>query len=339
MLTHMDFLLPSRFDDEHLVVVNQLQVLNDIPELVLDFRPVNYVFPFATLAIAIAIRELLEKRRAIGLSTTALGTELNYGAISYLKFFGFFRAIGFPVGNAPNDAPGGSRYLPITIITLEELKNASAGRPFQIEIDSQSDRLAKVIFSEDENIGAAMMLSYCLREIIRNSFEHAGVNRCYVMAQRWPNGDAEITIADRGIGIHESLRHQHNMASVDETISLALLPGVTSGAARATGSDWDNTGFGLYVTSELGRRYGDFTLLSSNRLLKRQDNIDTFSEIPISGTIVKLRINTRDGEYFPNILKNIVADGESIAMNINGAVGSASKMSKSYSVSMKKYQD
>lgn len=329
----MEFQLPSRFDDDGFGVISQLHALDTEPTLVLDFRPVEYVFPFPTLAIAIAIRELTEKRNANGLKTSALGADLNQGAVSYLKYFGFFRALGFPVGNAPNVAPGGSRYLPITIITRQELENSATSKPYQYEIDKHGDRLAQVIFPGDENAGPAMMLSYCLREIIRNSFEHAGVDKCVVMAQRWYDGDAEITIADRGIGIHNSLRQERNIAAPEDAIRLSLLPGVTSGASRATGSEWDNTGFGLYVTSELGKRYGDFGILSSNQLLTRKDNKESISEVPLAGTIVKLRINTRDGDYFPNILNMIVSEGEKIAGTLEGAVKSASKMSKSHSLS------
>lgn len=329
----MEFPLPSRFDDHSFGVISQLQALDSEPNLVLDFRNVSYVFPFPTLAIAIAIRDLTEKRIANGLRTSALGTDLNHGAISYLKYFGFFRALGFPIGNAPNSPSGGNRYLPITIITRKELEDSAADRPYQYEIDKHGDRLAQVIVPGEENAGSAMMLSYCFREIIRNSFEHAGVDKCVVMAQRWYDGDAEITIADRGIGIHKSLLQERIIDAPEDAIRQSLLPGVTSGSNRATGSEWDNSGFGLYVTSELGRRYGDFGILSSNRLLTRNNNHEEVREVPLSGTIVKLRINTRDGDYFPNILSMIVTEGEEIAGTLEGAVKSASKMSKSHSLS------
>jgi hypothetical protein len=328
----MEFYLPSRFDDEYLDIIKQLQLLGELHDLVLDFTKVNYVFPFSTLAIAIAIKELIEKRQKRGLNTTARGLGIDYGAVSYLKYFGFFRAIGFPIGNAPNEASGGDRYLPITIITRKEIEIISEGKALQNGIDRHSDRLAKVIFPYDQNSGSARMLSYCLREIIRNSFEHAKVNECFVMAQRWYDGTAEITIADRGIGIYDSLRHTHNAASAEEAIKLALLPGVTSSNGLNTGSEWDNTGFGLYVISELGKLYGDFTVLSSNMLLKQQEQFYVVSKVPLSGTIVKLKISTQDSDYFPNILNDIVSKGEQIAGNLVGVVKSASKMSKSLSI-------
>jgi len=114
---------------------------------------------------------------------------------------GFLRLWGLSAGNPPAQARGNERYLPITVITRQELEGASKHQPFQQEIDRQSDRLAAVIFPGEENEGPHIMLSYCLREIIRNAFEHADVDECFVMAQRWSDGVAEITIADRGMGI------------------------------------------------------------------------------------------------------------------------------------------
>ena len=45
-----------------------------------------------------------------------------------------------------------------------------------------------------------LMVSYCLREVIRNVFEHAQTDTCTVMAQRYSDGAAEIAIIDNGMG-------------------------------------------------------------------------------------------------------------------------------------------
>lgn len=326
----MIYLMPSRFDENSLGKIGELLELRTEPELILDFSGVSFVHPFPTVVIATALRELMEARRANGLTTLARGTDRYSGAVSYLRYSGFFKALGYPVGNAPNAAPGGSRYIPLTIIRRSNLENASGNEPIQKVIDQTADRLAAVAFPGDVNAGPAMMLSYCLREIIRNSFEHAMVNRCVVMGQRWDDGMAEITIGDRGVGVFDNLKrtHGHLVHSVDDAIRAALLPGITSGAARATGSDWDNSGFGLFVVSELGKRYGNFSMLSSGTLLRPAAGNEKSLEIPVLGTIVQLRINTNDGDYFPNILEEIVAAGERQAGSIEGAIASASKMSK-----------
>lgn len=327
----MNFLLPKNFDNED--VSNSIVKMKSLVResiLSLDFRRIYFVDPFHTLLMAIAIRELIDARLAKGLITKVIGTDANNRAISYLRYMGFFQFLDGHVGNQPNQASSSERYLPITIISRGELEQHSLGKPIQYEIDKHSDRLAKVIFPDSDDEGPAMMLSYCFREVIRNSFEHAEVDDCIVMAQRWGDGNAEISIADRGIGIYTSLKSQHTVTSATAAITLSLLPGITSGADRASGSEWDNSGFGLYIISELGRRYGEFAMLSSGKLVTVNNETLAFRKesIPTIGTIVKLKINTSDGDYFPNILNEIVAAGEKSAIGIVNSVKKASKMSK-----------
>ena len=324
----MNYRLPYRFDDDHLDFIRRLDQLVDVPDVTLDFSRVGFVLPFATLTIAMALMDLTTKRDALGMPGMKADGLDRADGVSYLKYFGFFQTLRFDVGNAPNEAPGSSRYLPITVVRKEELEAASGDEPFQVEIDRQSDRLAKVIFPDKTNAAAASMLSFCLREIIRNTFEHGKVRRCAVMAQRWNDGDAEIAIADRGIGIHTALTAEHKSASEEASIRKAILPGITSGSSRSTGSKWDNTGFGLYIASELGQRYGSFAVLSSGGYL-RQDDVESYEEMPQFGTIVKLRVNTDEASVFPYILKEIVEEGEKRAETIPGAIKSASKTSKS----------
>ena len=148
------------------------------------------------------------------------------------------------------------------------------------------------------------------------------------MAQRWVNGTAEVVIADHGIGIHQSLAACHATKTAEESLRLAIKPGISSAAHRATGSKWDNTGFGLYVVSQLGSRYGNFSLLSSGRMMLDPRSPVPLPPVAIRGTIVRLKIATSDAEYWPNILTNIVAEGEKEAITIPGAVLVASGGSK-----------
>ena len=114
---------------------------------------------------------------------------------------------------------------------------------------------------------------------------------------------------------------------------LAHMPGITSGGDPANGNEWDNSGFVLYVTSEIGKRFVNFSILSSNKLLLNAGRNNPIKDVPLHGTIVKLKVNTNSGDYFPNILKQTIGEGEKIALNISGSIKTASKMSKSFSPS------
>jgi hypothetical protein len=112
-----------------------------------------------------------------------------------------------------------------------------------------------------------MMVSYCLREIVRNSFEHGQVDECLFMAQRWQNNEAEIAVADAGCGIHETIFPVHQTVEPRASISLSLQPGVSGINANPDMGFYSNSGFGLYVVSQLGMRYGEFSIQSSGELL------------------------------------------------------------------------
>lgn len=318
---------PSTFDigsvSGFLNVIGQVRTA---PSVTIDFGRVNYVYPFPTIVLAQAIKDLVRARgNDRKLETIATGVQWNSGAIGYLQHFGFFKYIGFDVGNGIDHSLGGSKYLPFTTIKSSQIM--WKGHVMQKEIDIKADRLASVIFPGESNVGPAMMLSYALREIIRNSFEHGGVDKCIAMGQRWYNGDAEIAIADEGWGIAMSLGRVMKFNTPKEAVQKALLPGISSRSVVGSG-EWDNSGFGLYVVSELGRRYGEFSLISSGCLLSANNGTIEVKNIQVHGTIVKLKVNTRDADYFPNILNQIVAEGEALSETIEGAVKSASKMSK-----------
>ena len=323
----MDYRLPERFDDAHILMTREvLELAGVTDDVVLDFSPVRFVLPFATLVFGWALIDLFADRSARGYKTYGKGFDESNGG-SYLGYFGFFKTIGFQTGNEPDQAPGGSRYLPLTRIRLRNLERDAGQNPYQREIERQCDRLAAVLFPGADNLGAADMISFCLREIIRNCFEHGQITTCMAMAQRWANGDAEIAIGDRGMGIMRALSQRHRITSAEDAIRKALLPGISSGEGRRVGNKWDNSGFGLYILSELGRRYGNFSVITSGSYYRGNGSSD-FHRLALTGTIVRLKVNTAESDHFPNILKQIVDEGEKRAKGIAGAIKSASKTSR-----------
>jgi hypothetical protein len=306
--------------------INEIWRAKDEDSLIMNFSTLQFVYPSGVLISAIGIRHILRYRSNNGLKTQTSGTGKYSGAISYLGHFGFFQFIGIDVGNKPNEAQGGRNFLPITRIDKEEFNNKH--KVIQEQITKKSYDLASVLYPNKSDISKVDMLAFCLRETMRNVFEHAEVEKCYVMAQRWRNGNAEIAIADEGIGIPVSLSKSHKILSPRSAIRLAIQPGISANTKKQTDDKWENTGFGLYVLSEVGNACGSFTLLSDCNMLVREGSNDTWVPSPVNGTIVKLRVTTNHSDYFPNILQNIVATGEREAETIPGAIKSASKGSK-----------
>jgi len=296
-------------------------------EVTINFNTLNFVLPYGTLLAALGIREFVKKRNSAGLKTGVRTLNTSRQAINYLKYFGFFKFIGLKAGNDTNSSSGSFRYIPITVLTRKGLDDYDG--VLQERIEKKSEALAKIIFSSEQDSMKALMLSYCLREIIRNTFEHADIDECVIMAQKWSNGYAEIAIADEGIGILGSLSKVHGLINAEDAIKLAVLPGISKETAPDNENDeWQNSGFGLYVVAELGRKFGDFAISSNGIIIHKYQNEEVIENIPLSGTVVKLKIKTEDAEYFPNILHNIVEEGENTSADIPGARKSASKQTR-----------
>lgn len=146
------------------------------------------------------------------------------------------------------------------------------------------------------------------------------------MAQKW--GDqAEIAIADAGRGIHDSLRESHDIPNAEVALREAIKPGVSRLREPQNQSEWDNTGFGLYIVSELGRQYGSFQISSSGMWLGISLAGERLAGIALRGTVIKLSVDTRNAEYFPNILHGIVVRGEQMYQGLTGRRKIASKSS------------
>jgi len=320
---------PNQWDGTDAIeFVNELANAVHAEELCVDFRTVEFAKPFGTLIIANGLRRLVAERKTNKLQTSAQLPKGDQGACSYLRHVGFFEYIGVSSGNRPGDAKGGKTYVPIRVVTSSELQKASGGRALQMGVERLSDQLADVVYPR---ITEQIMMQYCLREIIRNVFEHGEIDSCTVLAQRYGNGWAEVAIIDGGIGIHTSLSRAMPLTTVDDALRMAIMPGVSRVTQPQGAGEWENSGFGLYVLSELGRDLGEFTLASNGRFhcLSARPTGAIFGDLAVPGTAVKLLVNLEAADYFPNRLRQIVATGEQHHLRQNGTVKSASKRSKS----------
>ena len=309
--------LPHTWNEAEVIqFLGQLCNLPDsIPELNLDLQQTEFVEPFGVLLIAETIKTLVAQRKMSGLRTyLTLPPETVHSSVqSYLTFFGFYDYIK---GKAlPYINSGKGRYVPLTLIQKDDIIDKTHGNENMQQVISQlSEQLAEIIFSR---IMEQTMTSYCFREIIRNVFEHAETDSCLIMAQRWERREeAEIVVLDNGIGIYGSLAPTLGISSIDAALSEALRPGVSSKLKIDASEQWANSGFGLYILSQIGQELGEFFLASNGRFVKIQSTTDSpvFGEMPFfGGTVVKLRIELDVAEFFPNLLHRIVEEGEKMA--------------------------
>jgi anti-sigma regulatory factor (Ser/Thr protein kinase) len=305
----MRIFLPGELTEQGalLLVGTLARIQHEEDEIILDFSRLGFAYPFGTALLAEAIRETVAERRILGLPVRWAHAGITKGlvsrGVSYLGHMGFFRHISIPYGNEPGEASGSRTYIPLTVVRRPSSENVE----FHETIRAESRRLASMVFRDEPK---QIMLTYCFQEIMRNAFEHAEVDECVIIAQKWMGQDVEIAVVDRGRGIQASLRERYGELSGSEALEKAIRPGVSRVVPTGRGDQWENTGFGLFVLSELGKRVGNFSVVSSGAYLHLNGAGRSTSACPYPGTGTKVRVATRDAEYFPNLLEAIVREGE-----------------------------
>lgn len=322
---------PERFDRDTLApFFDQLELHQDTPDVCIDCSTLRYSFPTAMLVAGSKLRKWIINRQKKRLNTTKSGHNSSNNVHSYLMHLGFFDFIMMGGGNQVGQARGSSAYLPITRIVKPAYDaNSQELQIWYDKIMSSVRGLARVVSGTVEDTEENRLYNYALREIIRNVFEHSEATECYVCGQRWWNGKVEIAVIDEGVGIANSLKRSHRIPSDNEALSMAIKQGVSSTSNIDQAQNiYDNSGFGLYVLSQLASSFGWYVLGSGTaRLVGHGKNVSQ-ATLNFSGTYFGMQLQ-RPPQQFSQLLDDIISSGEEEA-EASGISKKASGMSKLY---------
>lgn len=297
--------------------------------VVLDYTDLQWAFPISTLKVGMYIRKLARYRRQHHLQTIIQGVSTTNQCHNYLSHIGYFDFIGINHGNGMGSARGSSSYLPITRISKCELvENAKQrGTSIQGVILEKANQIACILlgYNEDSN---CLPITYALKEVIRNVFEHSAAEDCFLFIQKYRNDVVQFAICDEGIGMKKSLEKKYAISNDYDAIQHAILPGVTSANTHdATLNPNGNSGYGLYALSELGQEYGWLEIGSGtiNCMYRKQEvskQILPFHD----GVFVGLNLNNIQFD-FREKLDEIIHNGEVLARTLghNHIASSSSK--------------
>ena len=303
-----------------------------------DVSEVNNFEPLPMLLTAATIRQFCVAREL-----SSADIQLRFaenGDYQYACHMGFFQSAGFPQGNAPGEAPGSSTYIPLTKLNIRDMQREAYASGELLDrgdlIERKSDELARVL--AQHNTELQKLLRYLIREAIRNVPEHADTNEVWVCGQYWHNRDlAEIAILDEGIGVYESLKknHVHNsyITNNEEALRWAIKPGVSVAfnPARGQRSDdvWANSGYGLYMISEICKATGGwFTFVSGEDCLRAYTNDTRLYGAHFKGTALGIRIKPSNVRSYQALIDAVRTSGEDTAKTIKNAFKEASTPSK-----------
>jgi len=242
---------------------------------------------------------------------------------------GFFDFLHIDQGKQIGQAKGSARYLPIKSVKRPSVKVESDGLDaWYHAIIDVSRSLASVLAGSADDSEELRTYTYCIREVIRNVFEHAQVDECFICGQRWANGRVEIAIIDEGIGLQATLTPETDFPDDENALLLAVRPGVSRTALTSAiePNTYDNSGFGLFVLTELAANFGWFVLGSgSSQMTGRKQDRD-IAQTSFQGTYFGMHF-TSSPHSFAGVLDDIIEIGEQEA-GLSGVNRRASGMSR-----------
>lgn len=287
--------------------IKTLTQLKEAKKYIFDFKNSRRIDPFSLLYLSSEIKFL--RNRFID-SNFYLK---DYKHLSYPAHMGFFKAFGAQYGNSPGQAKGNSSYIPIKIKKVYDIKDEAKEMmvyPGEL-IENNAKEMCKVLLQEDSG-ELFDTLVYSIREILRNIIEHSKSLKFGFCAQYLKSdGKVQLSILDRGIGIKKGLSDNPTLLIKDdeEALKTAILPGVSGkvykGQKRKPKGPWANSGFGLYMTSNICRNGGSFFIASGDKGLYISENKYKIIDTPIQGTAVNLTIDTTKLTALKTVLSDL----------------------------------
>lgn len=305
--------VPPRFETEHLGdFCADLDKTLSTDDVSIDFSPLSYSKPIAMMIAGSKLRRWALHRQSSGLRSLVVGVDLNKSVHSYLDHIGFFEYILMGGVNPIGAARGSSSYVPITRVTRPAFDPSEHSLHQWYEmVEIEASKLAALVGRNRPSL--VEPFRFALRELLRNVFEHARVSECYFCGQSWYDGRVEVCIVDEGVGISQTLKEAYPIMSDGQALEMATKPGVSRVTSQPESRNfYDNSGFGLYVLSEAGAKYGAAALGSGDSVYNCWGDQREVTPFAFSGTFFGMVIN-QPVHDFEEELKRIVARGEQLA--------------------------
>lgn len=295
--------------EESIEFVKKIKSLSQAEEFIFDFSELYQIDPLSLLYVSSEIKNCRDSFK----NSEFRAINIKGSNCTYMAHMGFFQAFGVDYGNYPGQANGSRTYLPITILNIPDIKSEAADlmmNPAEL-MESRCQELATIL-TQNSNQDLVDVLTYCLREIFRNAIEHSEAFQFGYCAQYLPSiNEVSLAIIDRGIGLKSSLSNNPKLEIRNDldAICLSIQPGVSGkvypGQKRKPKGEWANSGYGLYMTSNICKKGGRFFIASGETGILMNDKYTWEFETPIRGTALNLTINTKSIGTLENMLKEI----------------------------------
>jgi|ADurb_Total_1213_FD_contig_71_1005562_length_1620_multi_3_in_0_out_0_2 anti-sigma regulatory factor (Ser/Thr protein kinase) len=321
-------IMPPRFD---LISVNSWCIKLDNIELSeecsFDYSSVTFFEPSGMLLCSAKIRQFIKLHPQVSFS------DKDFTHHTYAANMGFFQSVYQDYGKSPGEALGNDNYLPISKINVSEVrKKALTDSKHIVDTLQEEARRLSAVLSRNDSI-LKTVLTYTIRELLRNVVEHSFAQEIWYSGQFWPSKNrVEIAILDEGIGIYNSLKKNNRLCvkSNVDALKASILPGVTSVRSPNPNDEYANSGYGLYLTRRIAVDGGDFVILSNDCMLgSNKLHAEILRPASFQGTLIRIRLNTSSIPSLDEQLSKYISEGEKLAKKIKqNAIVTASQISR-----------
>jgi hypothetical protein len=287
--------------------VNSFKNKQGFNKCVFDFEQLNRIDPFSLLYLSSELRTFKIKNK------NSEFLAKNFKHCTYAAHMGFFQAFGLDFGKFPGEAKNNNRYIPIRIYDVQQIKETA--RDSMVHTGEILEGFAKEIsevLTQNHDKELTEILRYCLREALRNIVEHSNSERFGFCAQYLPSLNiVSFAVLDRGIGIRKSLLENPKLNLESDLVAIqeSLKPGISGktypGQKRKPKGDWANSGYGLYMTSNICKNGGSFFIASGDKGIYLSNSDEKLLDINIEGTSLNLTINLNQKNNLNDILKEL----------------------------------
>src|SRR5690554_958965 len=293
--------------EETITFVNSFANIREEKKFIFDFAKTSRIDPFSLLFLSSEL-QIFKKN-----NPTSNFQARNFTHLTYAGHMGFFQAFGLDFGNYPGQAKGSNTYSPITILSVAQIKETARELMVNpgVVLEDFAENVSKILTqNKDKNISD--VLRYSIREILRNIVEHSESKQFGYCAQYLPfKQKVNFAVLDRGVGIKETLSNNPKIAIQDDldAINWALKPGVSGkiypGQKNKPKGEWANSGYGLFMTSNICKMGGSFFISTGNKGLLITDKQSREFDLETHGTAIYLDINLNSIYELSEMLKDL----------------------------------
>lgn len=210
--------------------LNDFLLQNEINKAELNFVNTNFARPGGLTPLLAYLKEYKQKREDnTRIYINSKGSKID----SYIRRMGFYSLLGLKDNYPWFKWPAVGRFQAPYFF----MKNTSPDI-----VNEKSDNIIKTFITDRNKMNYNEAIGWCISEIVDNAHNHSNSDFNVIMAQRYGDGITEFCVADRGIGIKQSMGFNNVQIALEKCIT------------KEKGVASTGMGNGLYYTTELIKR-------------------------------------------------------------------------------------